>query len=71
MQDESVIYLAAEEGVSFDVCPISNVKLKAVSSLEEHPILQLEKMGVLEELEKVGVRTGDTVRIGEVEMEWD
>lgn len=46
MQDESVVYLAAEEGVSFDVCPISNVKLKAVSSLEEHPILQLEKMGV-------------------------
>jgi GTP-binding protein len=32
---------------------------------------ELEKMGVIEELEKVGVRTGDTVRIGEVEMEWD
>jgi adenosine deaminase len=46
IEDESVVYLAAAEGVSFDVCPISNVKLMAVPSLKEHPILKLEKMGV-------------------------
>ncbi len=42
----SVVHLAATEGASFDVCPISNVKLKAVPSLEEHPIMELEKAGV-------------------------
>ena len=46
IEDESIVYLAAAEGASFDVCPISNVKLRAVPSLEEHPILKLEKMGI-------------------------
>ncbi|MCB1120404.1 MAG: adenosine deaminase [Verrucomicrobiae bacterium] len=46
IQDESAINLAASEGASFDVCPISNVKLKAVPSLEEHPILHLEQSGI-------------------------
>lgn len=44
--DPSVVHLAAAAGASFDVCPISNVKLKAVPSLEEHPIMELEKSGV-------------------------
>ena len=46
MEDESTLYMAVAEGVSFDVCPISNVKLKAVPSLKEHPILKLEKAGI-------------------------
>lgn len=44
--DPSVVHLAAAQGASFDVCPISNVKLNAVPSLEEHPIMELEKAGV-------------------------
>jgi len=45
--DPAVVKLAAEAGASFDVCPVSNVKLKAVPSMEEHPIMQLEAAGVI------------------------
>jgi len=31
---------------------------------------QLERVGVLKELEHAGVKTGDTVRIGDFELEW-
>ena len=31
---------------------------------------QLEKIGVLNELERAGVKAGDTVRIGDFELEW-
>jgi len=31
---------------------------------------QLGKIGVLKELERAGVRSGDTVRIGDLELEW-
>ncbi len=44
--DPAVVKLAAEAGASFDVCPVSNVKLKAVPSMEEHPIIKLEAAGV-------------------------
>ena len=46
IEDESTLYMAAAEGASFDVCPISNVKLKAVPSMSEHPIMELEKAGI-------------------------
>ena len=46
MEDEDTLYLAAAEGASFDVCPISNVKLKAVPSMAEHPIMKLEEAGI-------------------------
>lgn len=45
-EDESVVRLAAERGVTFDVCPISNVRLKVVPSLREHPIRRLMRAGV-------------------------
>ena len=44
--DPEVVKLAADVGASFDVCPISNVKLKAVPSMDEHPIMLLEEAGV-------------------------
>jgi len=46
MEDETTLSMAVAEGASFDVCPISNVKLKAVPSMAEHPIMKLEKAGI-------------------------
>ncbi|MBC2607488.1 adenosine deaminase family protein [Pelagicoccus albus] len=45
-EDPEVVSLAVEEKVSFDVCPISNVKLGNVSSMQAHPLLQLEEAGI-------------------------
>jgi adenosine deaminase len=38
--------LAAERGVTFDVCPLSNVKLGVVPSLAEHPLRAFMQAGV-------------------------
>jgi len=46
IEDPAVVRLAAEKGVVFDVCPISNVRLKVVPSMREHPIGRLIKAGV-------------------------
>jgi adenosine deaminase len=46
IEDPAVVRLAAEQGVTFDVCPISNVGLKVVPALREHPIRRLMKAGV-------------------------
>jgi adenosine deaminase len=46
IEDATVVKLAAERGVTFDVCPISNVGLKVVPSMREHPIRRLMHAGV-------------------------
>jgi len=46
VEDPAVVKLAAERGVTFDVCPISNVGLKVVPAMREHPIRRLMKAGV-------------------------
>jgi adenosine deaminase len=46
IEDLSVVKLAADQGVTFDVCPISNVGLKVVPSIKEHPIRKLMNAGV-------------------------
>jgi len=46
VEDPAVVRLAADRGVTFDVCPISNVGLKVVPSMREHPIRRLMKAGV-------------------------
>jgi adenosine deaminase len=46
IEDPAVVQLAAKRGVTFDVCPISNVGLKVVPSMREHPIRRLMKAGV-------------------------
>lgn len=46
VEDPAVVALAAERGVTFDVCPLSNVKLRVVPSLREHPLRALEAAGV-------------------------
>lgn len=46
IEDPAVVRLAAERGVTFDVCPLSNVGLRVVPSLREHPIRRLLAAGV-------------------------
>jgi len=46
IEDATVVELAARRGVTFDVCPISNVRLKVVPSLGAHPIRQLMQAGI-------------------------
>ena len=46
IEDPAVVRLAVERGVAFDVCPISNVGLKVVPSMAEHPIRRLMEAGV-------------------------
>ena len=45
-EDPAVVALAAARGVTFDVCPISNVKLCVVPSLAAHPLRALMAAGV-------------------------
>jgi adenosine deaminase len=46
IEDPAVVRLAAERGVTFDVCPISNIRLKVFPALEAHPIRRLMAAGV-------------------------
>jgi adenosine deaminase len=46
IEDPAVVRLAVEAGAVFDVCPISNVRLKVVPSMREHPLARLMKAGV-------------------------
>jgi len=46
VEDDAVVELAIQAGAVFDVCPISNVKLNVVDSLETHPIRRLVDRGV-------------------------
>jgi adenosine deaminase len=46
VEDTAVMALAAERGVVFDVCPVSNVKLGVAASLEAHPLRALMAAGV-------------------------
>jgi adenosine deaminase len=45
-EDPAVVALAVERGVTFDVCPLSNVKLRVVPSLAAHPLRALLQAGV-------------------------
>ncbi len=46
IEDPAVVALAAERGVTFDVCPISNVKLGVVPSMAAHPLKALRAAGI-------------------------
>ncbi|MBP7143088.1 MAG: adenosine deaminase [Opitutaceae bacterium] len=46
IEDPKVVALARETGTTFDVCPISNVHLKVVPSIREHPLRALVNAGV-------------------------
>jgi adenosine deaminase len=46
IEDDAVLDLVIASDTTFDVCPISNVKLNVVPGLEQHPIRQLFDRGV-------------------------
>jgi adenosine deaminase len=46
IDDPSLVQLAVERDVTFDICPISNVRLRAVESWAAHPIQRLMRAGV-------------------------
>jgi adenosine deaminase len=46
IEDPKVVALARDHGVTFDVCPISNVRLQVVESMAAHPIRALMLAGV-------------------------
>ncbi|MEY4489037.1 MAG: hypothetical protein RIQ79_1545, partial [Verrucomicrobiota bacterium] len=46
IEDPSVVALAAARGVTFDVCPLSNLRLGVVPSLAAHPLRALLRAGV-------------------------
>jgi adenosine deaminase len=46
IEDPAVVRLAVERGVTFDACPISNVRLRVVPSMSEHPLRELMQAGV-------------------------
>lgn len=46
IEDTAVLQLCVDRGVTFDMCPISNVGLKVVPSMAEHPLRQLMAAGV-------------------------
>ncbi len=46
IEDEAVVRLAVERDVTFDLCPLSNVGLRVVTSMTDHPIRRLMAAGV-------------------------
>ncbi len=46
-EDPAVVRLAVERGIAFDLCPISNVKLRVTPSLRGHSIRHLRQEGVI------------------------
>ncbi len=46
VEDPDVVTLARDRDVTFDVCPISNVHLRVVPSIKEHPLRALLADGV-------------------------
>lgn len=46
VEDPALVERLRDEKITLDVCPISNEKLRVVSSMEEHPIKKLIESGV-------------------------
>jgi adenosine deaminase len=46
VEDPAVVKLAADSGVTFDICPLSNVGLCVVPDIASHPIRKLMQAGV-------------------------
>lgn len=59
IEDPAVVELARARGVTFDTCPISNVKLGVVPSIPAHPLRQLMQAGV-----RCTVSTDDPLILG-------
>src|SRR5690606_2339580 len=46
IEDPAVVALAVERDVTFDVCPVSNIKLRVYDDLASHPLRRLMQAGV-------------------------
>ncbi len=46
IEDPAVVKLAADEGVTFDVCPLSNIGLRVYPDIASHPLRALMTAGV-------------------------
>ncbi|MCZ2154064.1 MAG: hypothetical protein LC114_09225 [Bryobacterales bacterium] len=46
IEDPAVLALARDTGTTFDMCPISNVHLKVVPSIREHPLRRFMNQGI-------------------------
>lgn len=46
IEDPAVLALARDRGVTFDVCPISNVGLRVAGSIHDHPLRRLLAAGI-------------------------
>jgi adenosine deaminase len=46
-EDASLVKLLIEKQIPLTVCPLSNVKLRAVKNMQEHNLLKLLRQGVL------------------------
>ena len=47
MDDDQLIKYIAEKQIPLTVCPLSNLELKVVEDLKDHPLLQLMEAGVM------------------------
>ena len=59
IEDNAVVALLAERGISLGVCPTSNIGLKVYSSMEAHPLDRLRRAGV-----RVSINTDDPSLLG-------
>jgi aminodeoxyfutalosine deaminase len=59
VDDPELVEELAERGIVLDVCPVSNVRTRAVPSLEEHPLPQLVGAGV-----RCSISTDDPAMFG-------
>ena len=67
-QDGEVMRLLKDRGVALDICPWSNVKLKVVGNLRNHPLVALYNAGIC-----VTVNTDDPMVFGQTltdELRW-
>jgi adenosine deaminase len=46
IQDSALVHRLAQEGIALEISPTSNLKLKAVASVDAHPVRRLFEMGV-------------------------
>ncbi len=46
IEDPALVRRLADEGIVLDVCPVSNLRTRSVTTLEEHPLAELRAAGV-------------------------
>lgn len=59
VEDPVLLQRLAAEGIPLTVCPLSNVRLRTVSTLADHPLLKLDEAGV-----RVTVNSDDPAYFG-------